>query len=104
MKKILMYGLGTLTVVTWSVAAVLLLPKEEAVKSGAHSEVRTPVLLEENVDFAGVTEQINALNSTGKVRTVFGEQTITDEWKEDVEDNGRVSIDAVLGSLSTDDS
>ncbi|SIS52005.1 hypothetical protein [Salimicrobium flavidum] len=104
MKRNLIYGMGALTVVTWSVAIVLMLPKNEAEVSEEHSTIRSPVLLEENVDFAGVTDRINDLRSEDKARTVFGKQTITDEWEKDMDDNGRVSIDTLLSSLDSDDS
>ncbi|SDJ66008.1 hypothetical protein [Salimicrobium halophilum] len=101
MKKVIMYGLGTLTVLTWSVVILLVIPGDDLSGSEEHSQMRTPVKLEENIDFAGVSEKINELRSSNKARTVFGEQVITDEWKKDVADNGRVSIDTVLRSLDS---
>ncbi|MGP4062592.1 hypothetical protein [Halobacillus sp. H74] len=107
MKKRLMFGLGTAMILVWTSVLLLFLwsPSSGDDAVGNHSlALHSPTSGKTLSEQESANFLVEIHEQTSETKTIIGKQVITNRWIDDVNDDGKLSIDTLLETLELDES
>ncbi|MBA2173322.1 hypothetical protein H0266_00255 [Halobacillus locisalis] len=101
MKKWGLIGLGVFTSLIWvAVIVVLITPPSTSHLAESHSLSLEPYHSEKTISEERLTAHfMNGEAVDREADTIFGKRVITRNWVEDMQEDGKLSIDTILDSL-----
>ncbi|MFC7061520.1 hypothetical protein [Halobacillus seohaensis] len=99
MKNWLITVLAICSIAIWSLVVVVFTSLENEKTGSDHSQSITTILADRPFDEIRRVSLPSENNNSEKVETIVGKHTLSEDWVEDVSEDGKVSIDTILETL-----